>query len=532
MAHVFLARQEGPAGFERYLVVKRILPGKLGDPEAVRSFLEEARLAAQLSHPNIAQVHDFGEVSSSFFLAMELVRGPDLRRILAALQQRGERMQPELVCYIASHVAAGLDYAHSLVDPQTKTPIRLVHRDISPDNVVVSADGHVKIVDFGIAQAAAFADENHVEKLRGKVPYMSPEVLRGEPIDRGLDLYALGLVIYEMAVGRRAVVGTKSEMLAAARTHDFPAPEALAPDVPEPLQKVIHRATAVNPRERYRTAREMQIDIDSLIRSTPVTSHDLARLVRKLYPDGADPLATAPLFPQPSENQNDNPTALAPTTVAVGGSLASIPIRYQPWWLAIALAGVTAVGAVTVGVLYSRMRRAPAEAMAQVVEPPPAPQAAVAPAVDSSPPEPAPEPKKSVPTKGSVTIESAPRGADAYIDGARVGTTPIRKPVTVGTHDISVRYLGVEKQHSLEFASGEERTASFVFGMGELHVFAVPWANVSIDGKDYGATPLQPIKLPAGKHAVVFKNPDLKPVRKEVEVKEHLISDLRVDLRR
>jgi eukaryotic-like serine/threonine-protein kinase len=536
MAHVFLARQEGPAGFERYLIVKRILPGKLNDPEAVRSFLEEARLAAQLTHPNIAQVHDFGEVANSFFLAMELVRGPDLRRILATLQTKSERMQPELCAYIGSHVAAGLDYAHSLVDPQTKTPIKLVHRDISPDNVVISADGHIKIVDFGIAQAAAFADETHVEKLRGKVPYMSPEVLHGETIDRGLDLFALGLVIYEMAVGRRAVVGTKAEMLAAARAHDFPPPEALAPEIPDPLLRVIHKATAVNPKDRYRSAREMQIDLDSLIRSTPVTSHDLARLVRRLYPDGADPLATGPLSGQ-AEGPNENPTVPAPSTVLVGATLPSIPIRYQPWGLAILLALATAVGAVTVGAIYKRIadRRRAALAQQMIAPPPiPAPQPQPTPVVRTDPPpveRPAAPAVRRPPAVGSFTIEATP-GGDVFIDHIRVGTAPLHKPVPVGTHEISVRYLGAEKRQTLPVADGEERRVSFSFGLGELRVYSIPWAIVTVDGKEYGATPLKPIHLPAGKHTVVLESQSPKKRKTRiVEVKEEGMVDLRVDLR-
>jgi hypothetical protein len=537
MAHVFLARQEGPAGFERYLVVKRILPGKLDDPEAVRSFLEEARLAAQLSHPNIAQVHDFGEVSRTFFLAMELVRGPDLRRILATLQQQGEKMQPELCAYIASHVAAGLDYAHSLIDPQSKAPIHLVHRDISPDNVVVSADGHVKIVDFGIAQAAAFADETHVEKLRGKVPYMTPEALRGEPIDRGLDLYALGLVIYEMSVGRRAVVGTKQEMLASARIHDFPKPEALNADLPDALLHVIHKATDADPKSRYRSAREMQIDLDSMLRSTPVTSHDLARLVRRLYPDGADPLAAGPLVPARGGGATENLT-MGPANTVVVASVASIPVRYQPWWLALVLAAVTAGGAITVGTLYSRYAdgRRPPPVAEEVIEESPAPPPSKADPVVALPPPlnptPTPPRKPAAFKFGSVTVESTP-GGDVYIDHVRAGQAPLKKSVLVGTHEIAVRYLGAEKHKSVEVADGEERREPFVFGVGELRLFLLPWANVSVDGREYGESPIKPMSLPAGKHRVVLSNPTLhKTITRIVEVKENSSVDLRLDLAR
>lgn len=535
MAQVFLARQDGPAGFERFLVVKRILPGKLDDPVAVRSFLDEARLVARLSHPHIAQVHDFGEVAGSFFLAMELVRGPDLRKILGTVAARGEHMAPEVCALIAHQTAGALDYAHSLLDPQSREPLRIVHRDISPDNLVVSTDGHVKIVDFGIAQAAATADGTRVEKLRGKVPYMSPEVLRGELADRGADLFALGLVLYEMAAGRRAIVGSRQQMLDAARARQFPPPETLHPGIPPAILAIIHRSVARDPKDRYRTARELQIDLDAILRATPCTNHDLARLVRRLYPDGADPLSTGPQPETPRFAAGEHTTQPQPDTLGITALPPSAPVRFRPWTLVAALAGAALVGSISIGYAVLKLRRGAeiAPAFPPGIEMP----AASAPAPATAPETPAahrspPRPRPARAGHGVLIVEASP-GGDVFVDRVRVGTAPLRKAVAAGTHEIAVRHLGAEKRATLPIAVDEERRVSFQFAMGELKVFAMPWALVAVDGREYGATPLEPIALPEGRHTVTLSSPELKrTVTRTVEVPARGSVDLRIDLRK
>ncbi|MGZ6142938.1 MAG: serine/threonine protein kinase, partial [Myxococcales bacterium] len=202
MGEVYLARQRGIDGFSKLLVIKTLLPHLCEDEEFITMFKDEARVTAQLIHPNICQVFEFEQVGGVYYMAMEYLRGEDLRRLWKACEQRGTPLRVPLICRVISDAAAGLDFAHSLRDSKGE-PYHIVHRDISPQNILVTFEGGVKVIDFGVAKAAGRAQHTRTGALKGKYSYMSPEQVAGAEVDGRSDIFALGIVLHELLTGRR-----------------------------------------------------------------------------------------------------------------------------------------------------------------------------------------------------------------------------------------------------------------------------------------------------------------------------------------
>lgn len=270
MAEVYLARKAGPGGFEKRVVVKRIAKQLLGDREIEAMFLDEARVHARLDHPNIVQIHDFGEDRGAYFIAMEFVAGATLRWVIdnATAVRRPVPLQHAL--RITSDVLAGLHYAHDLVDEETEEPLQLVHRDISPVNVLLSKSGVAKICDFGVAKSELQRVYTRVGLVKGKFRYMAPEQLNGLPIDRRADVFAVGVCLWEMLVGRRLFDHASEEQaVEAIRAGDYPPPSAYRPELPRAVDRVIRRALALEPERRFRSARAFQLACEELLRLLP-----------------------------------------------------------------------------------------------------------------------------------------------------------------------------------------------------------------------------------------------------------------------
>src|SRR3954464_15859683 len=282
MAEVYLARQAGAAGFEKLVCLKRILPQLARDKQFVEMFLNEARLAARLDHPNIVSIFDLGEANGNYFIAMEFIDGPSLRAVGKRASERGEYLPIPELCKIIAMAAGGLQYAHDLNDPQGN-PLGLVHRDISPDNILVHRNGVAKVVDFGIAKAANSSGATRTGTLKGKVAYMPPEQLRGEPLDRRADVFALGVVLYELLAGKRPWEGDSEVSLIGRIITEVPAPLAtLRPEAPGGLMGVLDRALAKDREARYASCHELQADLEALLVSlgqtlTPARISDFAR---------------------------------------------------------------------------------------------------------------------------------------------------------------------------------------------------------------------------------------------------------------
>jgi serine/threonine-protein kinase len=284
MAEVYVAiRREDAAA--RLHAVKRILPTLAEDRELVEMFLDEARLVVQLDHPGILPVHELGKHGDGYYIAMEYVAGRDLRALLDQLRAAGERLPPPLACHVAWRVADALDHAHRKRDAQGE-PLRVVHRDVSPANVLLGFDGSVRIIDFGIAQAAIRPRPRRAV-LRGKFGYMSPEMVRGEPLDQRSDVFALGAVLHEMLTGERLFTGASElAIMEKVRAAEVPPPSARAPGIPAGLDALVLRALARDPGERWTWASELRDALSSWTQAGSPAGDPpaLARFMARAFP--------------------------------------------------------------------------------------------------------------------------------------------------------------------------------------------------------------------------------------------------------
>jgi serine/threonine protein kinase len=255
-AAVYRAKIRGEAGFERLVAIKRILPQMSGDPEFVRTFIEEAKTCARLNHENICPIYELGKVGESLYMAMEWLPGKDLGAITRRLSRQGEVMPPLIAAWIACRLCDALDYAHSLKIGTGN--IGIIHRDLSPTNIVVSYEGQVKLIDFGLAKAAGRAQQTNVDALKQKLGYMSPELVLGRAPDARSDVFGVGVCLYEMITARRLFAG-KDDMatLRMVSNASVPPPSALVEDAPEELELITMRALERAPEDRWQTAGEM-----------------------------------------------------------------------------------------------------------------------------------------------------------------------------------------------------------------------------------------------------------------------------------
>jgi hypothetical protein len=257
MAEIFLAALHGDAGFEKRVVLKRILPHLGEDTTFVRMFIDEAMVASKLSHPNIIQVYDFGHAAGSYYMAMELVDGIDLHQLLQRAQARQRPLTVAEVAAIGERIARGLAYTHNLTDEQGE-PQAIVHRDVSPHNVMLSTLGEVKVMDFGIAKAAARATMTLTGTIKGKLAYMSPEQARGESATKWSDQFALGIVLWELLCGRKLFhADTEVTLIQKVSACDVPLLGQVRPDVPDELCAIIHRALHPQAAHRYSDLSEL-----------------------------------------------------------------------------------------------------------------------------------------------------------------------------------------------------------------------------------------------------------------------------------
>jgi serine/threonine protein kinase len=287
MAELYLARTTGIEGFEKLVVVKRILPQHVQSPSFVDMFLNEARLAATLHHPNIAQVYDIGLDDGDYFFAMEYVHGEDVQRIATASNEQGVPISMDAALTLACGLCAGLNYAHDKVGAEGR-PLSIVHRDVSPSNVIISYDGAVKLVDFGIARAASRPGTTQ-GGLKGKIAYMSPEQCRSKSvIDRRSDIFSVGTLLFELTTGQLPFVGeTEYQVLNQIVNEDAPRPSTFVRDYPPQLERIVLRALARDPAKRYATAVELQGDLEDFAHENRlrVSALVLGRLMSTLFPE-------------------------------------------------------------------------------------------------------------------------------------------------------------------------------------------------------------------------------------------------------
>jgi len=285
MAEIFKAKQRGVEGFEKLVAIKRILPHLSDNKEFVSMFIDEGKIAAQLTHQNIAQIYELGEEQHYYYIAMEFVNGRDLKALIQRSKEKHHPLSLEHAVLIISKLCSGLDYAHRKKDFENRD-LNIVHRDISPQNVLISYEGEVKIIDFGIAKAAAKDHHTRAGALKGKILYMSPEQAWGRSIDKRSDIFSLGTLLYEMLTQQRLFLApSEIQILQKVREAKVDPPSKLRPDIPEQLCIIIQKALAKDPDQRYSSAGEMQRDLDTFLYSRDLkrSSLDIASYMHLLF---------------------------------------------------------------------------------------------------------------------------------------------------------------------------------------------------------------------------------------------------------
>lgn len=287
MAEVWLAHDARG----RDVVVKRILPHLVTDADFVRMFLREVEISKRLRHPNIVEVHDAGNVGGHYFLAMQYLKGRDVRTLARAIDAAAP---PGFGAYVAHEVCRALDYTHTLDDERGK-PLKVVHRDVSPANIMLGFDGKVTLLDFGVAKAAADSiDLTQTGTLRGKIPYMAPEQMEGKKFDSRVDIFATGVVLHELLTGRRLFKGeTDMDSIERVRTAPVPLPSQLNPTVPEALDAICLKALARPVKDRYATARQMGAELGAVLNTLKWGAPQVASLMRQTFPESEPPRVTS-----------------------------------------------------------------------------------------------------------------------------------------------------------------------------------------------------------------------------------------------
>lgn len=445
MAELYLARHVGAAGYQKVVALKRVRPHLAEDQQFVARFLNEARLAAGLDHSSIAHVIDFGVEGGEHFMAMEYVHGRSVMQLL----QQFERCPLPLACavLIVRDVAAALHHAHERRGPDGR-PLGLVHRDVSPSNVLVSFDGDVKLVDFGIAKATAEGSATRTGTILGKLSYMAPEQLRGQRIDRRSDVFALGIVLFELLTGKPLFARDNDLLVMQAVCMDpLPSLSALRPDVPPELERIAHKALARDRAERYESAAALRRDLLAFARTldtNELPDEELSRLMRRIFSDRiADKsemlqrvrAGQAPLRLVGGDSTGSSGVAAAGLTPEVSTGTASpqvqvIPVAEAPakkrgsaWLIG---AAVVAVGAaLTAGLVLTRRPEAAAGAAAGATNEATASAASAHPQVPSV--EVAPLPSSSAASQVSAPSSATP-SASALASASTSSTAPARGP--------------------------------------------------------------------------------------------------------
>jgi len=284
MADVYLARYIGAAGFQRTVVIKRVL--NVGDPACTQMFINEAKLAAELTHPNIVQLYELGEIHGEFFIAMEYVRGMDLGKLLNAMVVRQQPVPRAVAAFIAREICRALAHAHAHVDP-LGAPRPIIHRDISPGNVIISYDGQVKLVDFGIAKAlqdSPDVPQTQAGIIKGKLGYMAPEQLDGHTTPQ-CDIFSTGVVLHELLTMRRLIRGDNMlEQVTKLKTMPFPPPSLINPSVGPDLDAIVCKALERNLDIRYAAVSDMAKDLDAIVQAERFSVEDLGLFMREAFP--------------------------------------------------------------------------------------------------------------------------------------------------------------------------------------------------------------------------------------------------------
>lgn len=497
MAQLWLAVQRGPHGFEKTLVLKVILPEFCTNDDFVQMFLDEARLAATLDHSNVVRVYDFGEVGGQYYLAMEYLPGEDLAGIRQMARRTRKPLPIDEMCDVVMGAAAGLHFAHEATDAQGQ-PLNVVHRDVSPSNIIVTYHGTVKLVDFGIARAESNLTRTVAGTLKGKVAYVSPEQAAGEAVDRRSDVFSLGVVLFEMLTGRRPFkrdsdLATLKAVLAA----PVPPPSTLRPKVPEALDAIVLKAMSRDLGARYQTAAELGDDLGAFLASRGYVRSDraLAAFMTRTFDaerrQGKLRITLAPAsdpaHPQKTPSLLGDPQHLSPIRGRSSASSTGIEAGGAPRRPGLLVAIAIVAVLLLAGGLWALWPVAPSPVVVAVAAPEAkAPEKAVAP--------PAPEPEVAAPEGKTAAEAVAPSAPEPEVAAPPEAPTP-----------------------TVEAPPGARPTTRPRVLRGRLTLDTSPWTEVYLKGRKLGDTPLVDFSLPVGIHVLTVVN-EQKGVRRAIEV--------------
>jgi serine/threonine protein kinase len=476
MGEVFIARKTGRAAFEKRVALKLLLPHLSQEPELVHRFLDEARIAAQMNHPNLVQVFDVGEADGRHYLAMALVEGVSLARLLEACQRLGEPLPLPMVRLVAIGLCEGLAYAHDLKD-RNGGPLEVVHRDINPYNMLVSATGAVLVTDFGVAKVAGSMHATLPGRVLGKLAYLAPEQLAaGAQVDRRTDLYAAALTLYETATGVSPFQrDNEAATLDAVRQAPLPDPRERRPGIDPCMAAAIMRAADRDPARRFSSAKAM---LEELLDGPVARPSELGEQVKLRCAEEIEALRKSFSSPMsPIRTRSLAAEQMSPTS----------PWRNRATKAAAMLAaGTTALG---LALLSSHGQKTQAP--------------------DSGP---ATETPSAEASGGAVSNLEAP---DARI-WAQASEVPAPKPPAAPSPPRSERAsLAAPKKARIGYLSAD----------------ASPWASVIVDGKEIDKTPISRYPLPVGPHQVVFRNAQLgKELRKTIRIEENRVKSIHAEL--
>jgi len=315
MATVHLGRLLGPVGFSKTVAIKRLHPNLARDPEFVSMFLDEARLAARIHHPNVVSTLDVVAVEGEVFLVLDYVQGESLSHLLKAMRANRAQMDPRVVAAILVNALHGLHAAHIATDEYGR-PLGIVHRDVSPQNIMVGTDGVARVLDFGVAKAAGRLQSTRDGQLKGKLAYMAPEQVQGQTMDARTDTYAAAVVLWEALAGRRLISArNEAEVLHAVLSGGFPPPSSVNPHVPQGIDAVVMRGLQQDPAARYPTAREMAIAVERTLGIA--SAYEVGEWVEKMAPD-----ALALRAARVREMESTSAVHMIPAGVGQGGPAA------------------------------------------------------------------------------------------------------------------------------------------------------------------------------------------------------------------
>ncbi len=360
MAEVFLAKAVGAKGFQRTVVIKRILPSYSEDEAFVSMFIDEARIAAALHHANIIQVLDFDKVDDAYYIAMEYVEGRDLRKVLDRGRKTGKKMSPVLAAHVVSLIASGLHYAHTRRS-ETGEPLHIVHRDVSPHNILISFVGDVKLTDFGIAKAAARSTKTRAGTVKGKCAYMSPEQAKGKPLDARSDIFALCAVLWEMLTYRRLFDGeTDFEILNNVLNQNIPPPSLFRPEVVRDLDAIVLKGLRRELGERYPDMAALEKDLQNFVfrHASGRDEVDIGAYLRDLFADELDEIPEYAKEPTPKGREFASgavPPQAGTAVLAEEGQGAAPEVRPDAATIAVELAAKKPPTTVPVGMLKKEL---------------------------------------------------------------------------------------------------------------------------------------------------------------------------------